>query len=396
MTKKIAILVVVVLFCLSGAESLFVASASSKSTPKSAAPSKPARSSPKGKSSASSATSKKKTRSTRRRRRRYNPWRVSSYGNPTEGDNPAGEDPNVRTAAVKALGDWNGSAVIVDPNTGRIISIVNQQLALTGAFTPCSTFKPIVGLTGLKAGIITSKTRVRVRRRTRMDLTEALARSNNGFFYWLGTRLGFKRLHEIAVRFGLGDKVGLDIPGEAAGSFPDAAPKDGGVGLLSSHGKAIAVTPLQMAAAMSAIANGGTVYQLQYPRTREELMEFQPQLRDRLDDLAEYIPQVKEGLAAAVLYGTGKEAFDPKVEILGKTGTCSEDGARLGWFVSYSSQLDPPYVVVVLLRGGWEVRGRQAAEIAGRIYRGLRQQEQAAAQAAAPSPDFATILKGSF
>ena len=334
-------------------------------------------------------TKKKRTTSRRRRRRRhYSPWRVSSYGDPTAHDNPAGEDPDVREAAVEALGNWNGSAVVVDPNTGRILSIVNQPLALESGFTPCSTFKPVVALAALKEGVITPDTKVRVGRRTRMDLTEALAHSNNTFFQKLGQQLGFDRLAEYAHEFGLGEKAGWDIPEESPGKFPDAPPKEGGVRYLSSHGKSIEVTPLQMAALISAIANDGTLYYLQYPRTPEEIEQFEPKVRKQLKGLDEFVPQVKEGLAAAVLYGTGRLAFDPEEQIYGKTGTCSEDGARLGWFVSYASEGDPKYVVVVLLRGGRMMYGPHAAEIAGRLYRGLRLREQPDTEADTPIPSF--------
>ena len=331
-------------------------------------------------------SSSTQTRVSRRKKRRYNPWRISSYGEPTAADNPAGEDPNVRAAVVEALGKWNGAAVVVDPNTGRVLAAANQPLALSGAFTPCSTFKPIVGLAALKEGIITPETKLRVGRRTRLDLTEALAHSNNPFFQKLGRELGFDRLSELAHRFGLGEKTGLNIPGESAGRFPEVVPKDGGVGLMSSHGKDIEVTPLQMAAVISAFANGGTLYHLQYPRTPEELEQFQPQVRGHLDDFAGYFPQVRDGLAAAVLYGTGRQAFDPDEQIFGKTGSCSENGARLGWFVSYSSEPQPKYAVVILLRGGKMMYGPHAAEIAGRIYRGIRQREPQPAPTQASAP----------
>jgi penicillin-binding protein 2 len=331
---------------------------------------------PAASSSPTRVTSTKKKRTiSRRRRRRYNPWRISSYGDPTVNDNPAGEDPDVREAAIEALGNWNGSIVVVDPNTGRILSIVNQPLALGSGFTPCSTFKPVVALAGLKEGLITLDTKVRVGRRTKMDLTEALAHSNNPFFQRLGQQLGFERLAEYAHQFGLGEKAGWNIPEESPGKFPDAPPKEGGVQYLSSHGRSIEVTPLQMAALISAFANHGTLYYLQYPRTPEEIEQFRPMVRKQLKGLDEFVPQVKEGLAAAVLYGTGRLAYDPEEQIYGKTGTCSEDGARLGWFVSYASEREAKYVVVVLLRGGKMMYGPHAAEIAGRLYRGLRLRE---------------------
>lgn len=321
----------------------------------------------------------------RRAAHAWSPWHVSSFAEPAAGDNPAGEDLAVRAAALEALGNFNGSIVVVDPNTGRILSIVNQKLALSGAFTPCSTFKPVVGAGALKEGIITPTTKLYVGRRTRMNLTEALARSNNMFFAKLGEMLGFRRVTEYAREFGLGERAGLNIPGESAGWFPQAPPKEGGVGLLTSFGQDIDVTSLQLAAIISAIANKGTLYYLQYLRTPTEIAQFQPMVKRRLDTLAEYLPRLREGLAAAVLYGTAKSAYDPEEQIFGKTGTCSEDGARLGWFASYSGQENPRYVVVVLLRGGRPMFGPHAAEIAGRVYRGLLQKERSTTQAHTPS-----------
>jgi len=324
-------------------------------------------------------------RRTRRSRRARSPWRISSFGDPTAGDNPAGDDPTVRQAAVEALGNWNGSIVVVDPNSGRILSMVNQKLALASGFTPCSTFKPVVALAALKEGIITPTTKLYVGGRIRQDLTDALARSNNVFFRKLGEMLGFRRLTEYAHEFGLGQKAGLNIPGESAGRYPSAPPKEGGVGYLAYYGQDIEVTPLQMAAIISTIANGGTLYALQYPRTLEEPAAFHPVVRRRLDALAEYIPQIRDGLAAAVLYGTARSAYDPDLSIFGKTGTCSENGARLGWFVSYAGGLQPQYVVVVLLRGGPLVYGPHAAEIAGRLYRELIPKEQPTQASAVPT-----------
>jgi cell division protein FtsI/penicillin-binding protein 2 len=311
----------------------------------------------------------RKASTARRSRRSRSHWRISSFGDPTADDNPAGDDPTVRQAAVEALGNWNGSIVVVDPNSGRILNLVNQKLALTSGFTPCSTLKPVVALAALKEDIITPTTKLYVGNRTHMDLTDALARSNNVFFHKLGEMLAFRRLTEYAREFGLGQKAGLDIPGESAGRYPAAPPKEGGVGYLAYYGQDIEVTPLQMAALISTIANGGTLYALQYPRTPEELAAFHPAVRRHLDSLAEYIPQIQDGLAVAILYGTARSAYDPDFSIFGKTGTCSENGARLGWFVSYAGELQPQYVVVVLLRGGPLMFGPHAAEIAGRLYR---------------------------
>ncbi len=324
----------------------------------------------------------------RARRRLWNPWRITSFGDPAADDIPDGDDPLIRRAAIDALGRWNGSIVVVDPNNGRILSMVNQRMALTSGFTPCSTFKPVVALAALKEGIITPGTKLYVGGRVRLDVTDALAHSNNNFFHKLGEMLGFQRLAFYAHQFGLGERAGYDIPGESPGHFPNVPPKEGGVGYLAYYGQDMQVTTLQAAAIISAIANGGTLYELQYPRTPEQVAEFKPIVRRRLTGLAPYLPGVREGLAAAVLYGTARLAYDPQIQIYGKTGTCSEDGARLGWFVSYGMDQRTQYVVVVLLRGGRMMFGPHAAEIAGKFYHDLLEKEGGATQAsqAAASP----------
>ena len=300
---------------------------------------------------------------------RRNVWDPASIGDPTAFDDPTGDDPFIRQAAIGAIGNWKGSVVVVDPSSGRILSMVNQKLALSSGFTPCSTFKPVVALAALRDGLITTSTKLSVGGRERISVNDALAHSNNIFFHRLGEMMGFDRLTKYAQEFGLGEPAGLDITGESAGHYPSVAPREGGVGHLAYCGTGIEITALQMAAIISAIANGGTLYALQYPRTAEDLAAFQPVVRRRVEELAPYIPEIRAGLAGSVLYGTGHLAFQPELSIYGKTGTCSENGSHLGWFTSYGG--DPLRVVVVLLRGGPMMFGSHAAEIAGRVYRGL-------------------------
>jgi penicillin-binding protein 2 len=286
------------------------------------------------------------------------------------------DEPEIRELAIAALGHEKGSVVAVDPSNGRILTIVDQKMAFGAGFEPCSTIKPVIALAGLQEGVITRETMIKVGSRRYMDLTEAMAHSNNKFFEEVGSKLGFDVVHKYASLVGLGQRVGYEIPEEQPGYLPSKAPAFGGVARMSSFGEGIRITPFQLAALVSALANGGTLYYLQYPRTAAEKEAFEPRVRQQLD-VASLLPDIREGMLAAVLYGTAKRSYDPYGEqALGKTGTCNDEGVggRLGWFVSYADELHPKIVIVVLLHGGGRiVSGPYASGIAGRIYRGLYQ-----------------------
>jgi cell division protein FtsI/penicillin-binding protein 2 len=320
------------------------------------------------------------TTSYHRRTRRhivYNPWTEPTYADSTIGDNVDGEDLVVRRAAVDALGPYNGSVVVADSESGRILSIVNQKLALKGAYQPCSTVKVVVSVASLSEGIVNSGTSVHITRRSAMDITRALAYSNNLFFAKLGEELGFDRVEKYARLFGLGEKAGLDIAGEEAGYLtPD--PPQTGVGMMTSFGDGIRLTPLELTGIVSTIANGGTLYYLQYPRSEDEVQKFVPRIKRELD-IANLIPQMKPGMMGAVEYGTARRAnYDPNDPILGKTGTCTDTaqpGVHLGWFGSFNDIGNKKLTVVVLLTGGRGISGPIASGIGGAVYRNLAAQQ---------------------
>jgi cell division protein FtsI/penicillin-binding protein 2 len=309
-------------------------------------------------------------------RRVYSPWKEPTYADSTLGDDVDGEDLIVRRAAVDALGPYNGSVVVADPQNGRILTIVNQKLALKSGFQPCSTVKIVAALAGLSEGIIERDTMLRLYGRTTMNLTEALARSNNPYFANIGIKLGFERVHYYSKLFGLGEKAGLEIEGEQPGFLTSEPPRFGGVGMMTSFGEGITLTPLQLASLLSAVANGGTMYYLQYPRSPEEIENFVPRVKRNLD-IGRYIPDIKPGMMGAVDYGTARRAnYDPNEPVLGKTGTCTDRSTptHLGWFGSFNDVGRNKLVVVVLLTGGRPVNGPVAAGIAGNVYRALSQQ----------------------
>lgn len=318
----------------------------------------------------------------------YSPWNVPTFADSTVGDNVDGEDLVVRRAAADALGQYNGTVVVTDPQTGRILSIVNQKLAFGDGYEPCSTIKVPVALAALSEGLIERTTMVRLYGRTRMDLTEALAHSNNVFFASLGTKLGFDRVIYYARLFGLGEKAGLGIDAEQSGALPEAPPKNGGVGMMTSFGEGIQLTPLEYAAFLGAVANGGTLYYLQYPRNQQEVASFVPRVKRQLD-IDEWIPQIKPGMMGAVEYGTARRAaYDPNEPIFGKTGTCTDSNSptHLGWFGSFDEVGNRKVVVVVLLTGGRGVSGPVASGVAGQVYKNLSKGNFFQQQARATSP----------
>ena len=153
-----------------------------------------------------------------RRHRYYERFTASSFvkGDVGTDDITAGEDPVIRQAAIDALGNMNGTAVVIDPSNGRILAMVNQKLALSPGAEPCSTIKLTVALAALSEGLVTRDTPVQLAG-FRMNMTQALAKSNNLYFEELGRELGFDRVRHYATEFGLGELAGYNIAGEQFG-----------------------------------------------------------------------------------------------------------------------------------------------------------------------------------
>src|ERR1039458_8653952 len=231
---------------------------------------------------------------------------VSTFADSTEGDVANFDDPIVRQAAIRGLGRYNGSVVAIDPNSGRILSIVNQKLAFSAGFIPCSTIKPVIAVAALQEGFVTRDTMIRVTHRKSLNLTEAMAHSNNAFFEELGRRMGFDTVSNYARTLGLGEHAGYEISEEQPGPVPAEPPKRGGVARMSSFGEGILMTPLQLGALVSTVANGGTLYYLQYPRTIEEQENFEPRIK-RVLDIKSPLSDLRNGMHAAVLRGTDRK-----------------------------------------------------------------------------------------
>jgi penicillin-binding protein 2 len=309
------------------------------------------------------------------RHRYYERFTASSFasGDIFADDVTAGENPVVRQAAIDALAGMNGTAVVIDPSNGRILAMVNQKLALSPGAEPCSTIKLSVALAALSEGIVTRDTMVRLPG-FRMNMTQAIAHSNNLYFEELGRELGFDRVRHYATQFGLGELAGYNIAGEQLGVYPDQpiAASDGGVGRMCSFGQGVSMTPLQLGAFVAAMANGGTLYYLQHPTSPMEIESFQPRVKRTLD-IAKLVPDLEDGMAGAVEYGTARRlrANFQELPVFGKTGTCSDNGTRFGWFVSFSNTPQGSMVTVIFLEGGRPTFGPRAAELTGEFYKNL-------------------------
>ena len=332
----------------------------------------PAKSAAKKVSASTSTRASVKKVAVRRFRERFTANSFAS-GDITQGDITVGEDPIVRQAAIDALGEMNGTAVVIDPSNGRILAMVNQKLALSPGAEPCSTIKLSVALAALSEGLVTKDTPVKLDG-FKMNMTQALAKSNNLYFEELGRQLGFERVRHYANQFGLGELAGYQIGGEQLGTYPDQPLPEaqGGVARMCSFGQGVSMTPLQLGAMVAAIANGGTLYYLQHPANLDEVANFEPRVKRTLN-IADYVHDLDDGMAGAVQYGTARSLRTNfrELPVLGKTGTCSDKGTRFGWFASYSTTAQRSLVTVFFLEGGRLTFGPRAAELTGAFYRNL-------------------------
>lgn len=282
-------------------------------------------------------------------------------------DRTNGEDPEIRRVAVDALQGRAGTVVVMSPINGRVFTIVNQRMGIGTPVKPCSTIKLVVGLAALHEGVFDPNQDVQFSRRGSMNLTDAMARSNNPVFQVLGRLLGFEKVVNYASNFGFGQKTGVNYPGESEGFLPE--PEEQETGLMSSHGENFGVTAIQLAAFTAAIANGGSLYVPRIPRTPDESSNFEAVLSRQIDMAPEDRLRLLGGMVGTVNYGTGRLAYTPLGQVAGKTGTCT-DRDKLGLFTSFSS-VDDPQLVVTVITTGYQEAGRRAAEIAGRIYTAL-------------------------
>jgi len=283
-------------------------------------------------------------------------------------DSTAGEDLEVRKAAINALGHHAGTVVVMDPKSGRVYTVVNQEWALRRGFKPCSTIKLVTGVAGISEKVIQPTENISAGGNS-LNLTDALAHSNNTYFQRVGGEVGFDKMVGYARELGLGERTGINYPNEYSGRVPLF--KSGyAVNHMSSHGDDFEVTAIQLATLVSAMSNGGKLIAPHVPRTVEENDKFKIETRRKINISQDTLGRMLPGMIGAVNYGSGHKAYRPEQTVAGKTGTCIGQGAWLGLFTSYAPVANPKLAVVVITRGT-DAPNHLPAAVAGDIYRAL-------------------------
>ena len=300
-----------------------------------------------------------------------------------------------------------GSVIIMDPYSGEILALANWpsyddnamvspkpkeiseifsnpwapmlNRAIAGLYPPGSTFKLVVATGGLDSGVISANTRfycpgylelggvrfgcAHVHRQE--NLEEALAHSCNVYFYHVGLLLGADRLFLYGKRFGLGEKTGIDLPGERRGILPSkewkrkrfSQPWFDGDTLNFSIGQGyVLVTPIQILRVVAAIINSGKMVRPFVGLFSGKVRINTVQIKDlMLDDGV--LKWIKNGMEKAVSSpeGTAHILADLRfTSVAGKTGTAQSQPGKPchAWFVGYFPVDNPKYVAVVFLEYG--------------------------------------------
>lgn len=312
-----------------------------------------------------------------------------------------------------------GSAIVMDVNTGGILSMVslpdyddnlfspkisnsNYQLlrddknspllnrSIAGLYPPGSISKIVLASAGLQEGTITASTAFNTPAAIKIgdytfpdwkdhsyestNVERALAESNNVFFYSVGggfdkiKGLGIDKIKQYWQLFGLGEKTGIDLPGEASGLLPDSAWKQkvknepwyiGDTYHVSIGQGDMLVTPIQMLRATAAIANGGKLLQPQIVNkvvdsSGKVVTQFGPNVIRENFISPQNIKTVQEGMRLAVTDGSARSLNDLPVAVAGKTGTAQflNNEKTHAWFTCYAPYDNPQIAVIVLVDGG--------------------------------------------
>jgi len=280
-------------------------------------------------------------------------------------------------------------------------------------YAPGSIFKPIVGLAALEAGwdpnaVVDNPGFIYVGKRHITDLAKpgkydfrrAIMDSSNTYFITAGLRAGIENIVQLAEKFQFGEKCSIPTRQETTGNMPTPDRihegwSDGDTANVCIGQGEVAVTPLQMAVAYSAIANGGTVY---WPRLVSRIEPQDPMSRGAVTNFPAGLVRERIGVSGRNLRilhnamlaetedpeGTGGLARVPGLHICGKTGTAEimdEQNRKIGrttWFASFAPYENPRYAVVVMVEDG-TFGGPTCGPIAHDIYAAILEKEKSGA-----------------
>jgi len=319
-------------------------------------------------------------------------------------------DSVIQRSAYKQLGNRSGCVVAMDPRNGEILALVSRpgfkpgevekyfnlashplvNRVIKGQYPPGSIFKIITEISALETGEIQEYDRIECRGAMEIgdrvfhcwkdeghgliDINLALPFSCNIFFGTCGIRVGVEKMLEYASKFGLGEKTGIDLPGEKRGHLPLKNETDP-LNLAIGQGP-ILTTPIQLLSLISTVANGGTIWEpfivkkIVSPEGNI-LKESSPLINKTVFISSDTLEILKKGLRNVVLFGTGHLANIEGLEVSGKTGTAQRAGGEselptYGGFVCYAPSSNPQIAMVVFLD---HASSAEAALIAGKILK---------------------------
>jgi penicillin-binding protein 2 len=338
-----------------------------------------------------------------------------------------------------------GAIVIMDPNNGDILALASWPdynpnvfvpsisagnfkalqddpgipllpRAFRSSYPPGSTFKVAVGIAALESGSVTSSEQYQCvpsiqignvvfhnwkkTDRGFLNFVQALTESCDTWFYQVGIKTGADPIIDWAQKLGFGAKTGIPIRGEVEGRVPNDSYMrathgrkllNGDIANLSIGQGDTQVTPLQMAQAMSIVANGGTFYQTRLVQQVQSIdggivTAYNVREKRTLNFSSETVAQLREGLINAVNgpAGTAHAASLDNVTVAGKTGTAQwgpkNKERTAAWFAGYLPAQKPQYAFAALYEGDVGVKahgGTVAAPLIAQIFKEIYKGEQA-------------------
>jgi len=316
-----------------------------------------------------------------------------------------------------------GSIIVSDPNSGEILALVNkpsfspnlfangisssdwQRLSsdteypltnrsVQGLYSPGSIFKVVTAVAALEEGITDRKRKIycsgtfeladriftcwKETGHGSLSIVDGIAHSCNIYFYTLGKDLGIEKFNEYMQKFGLGEKLGIDLPAEAIGTIPSVQWKQREVKEIWFPGDTInlsigqgylLLTPLQVHNIITIISTEGEVCKLHLVKKiisadGNTVKEIKPEIYKKVDFSSDTFKIIKEGLRKTILKGTGWRANIEELAVAGKTGTAQNpQGETHAWFIGFAPYEDPEICITIFLENGGE-GGEAAAPIA--------------------------------